>query len=216
MADPIKFSGNYEDKSTDTGFQYEFKCAKCDSGYRSKFQSFTAGTVTNVLNSANSLLGGIFGGAAQLSNDVRSATWQKAHDDAFIKATEELSNNFTQCPRCNDWVCNEKCWNKNKGLCKKCSPDLGVEMAAAQSSKSVEEVWAHAAMAEEDKKLGTEYWREGIRATCPNCNAPIAQNSKFCPDCGADVKPKAICPACQAKYKPGSKFCPDCGVKLTP
>ena len=27
------------------------------------------------------------------------------------------------------------------------------QMAAAQASKSVEEVWAHAAMAEEDKKL---------------------------------------------------------------
>jgi predicted amidophosphoribosyltransferase len=79
------------------------------------------------------------------------------------------------------WVCRKGCWNKNKGLCKECAPDLGVEMAAAQASKSVEEVWAHAAMAEEDKKLGTEVWREGIQASCPNCEAPLASNAKILP-----------------------------------
>ena len=38
-----------------------------------------------------------------------------------------------------------------KGLCKHCAPDLGVEMSAAQSSRSVEEIWRHAAMSAEDK-----------------------------------------------------------------
>ena len=38
-------------------------------------------------------------------------------------------------------------------------------MSAAQASRSVEEVWAHAAMAEEDKKLAQGNWRETIRAS---------------------------------------------------
>lgn len=89
-----------------------------------------------------------------------------------------------------------------------------MEMAAAQASKSVEEVWAHAAMAEEDKKLATEYWRENIRASCPNCEAPLASNAKFCPECGAPLKVRENCPACGSKVTPGSKFCPECGTKL--
>ena len=52
------------------------------------------------------------------------------------------------------------CWNDKKGLCKKCAPDLGVEMDAAQASRSVEEVWAHAKMSEEDKHFTETDWRE--------------------------------------------------------
>ena len=94
------------------------------------------------------------------------------------------------------------------------SDDLGVEMSAAQASRSVEEVWAHAAMAEEDKHLGEENWRETIRATCPNCEAPLASNAKFCPECGTKLK-NAVrrCPHCEAKLPPGAKFCPECGEK---
>ena len=88
-------------------------------------------------------------------------------------------------------------------------------MAAAQASRSVEEVWAHAAMAEEDKKLGTEYWREGITATCPKCEAPLAANAKFCPECGANLKQKELCSKCGAKLLPNAKFCGECGEKVS-
>jgi predicted amidophosphoribosyltransferase len=87
-------------------------------------------------------------------------------------------------------------------------------MAAAQSSKSVEEVWAHAAMAEEDKKLDTKNWRENIRATCPECEAPLQTNAKFCPECGAQLKVSNECSGCGIKLSPGTKFCPECGQKV--
>lgn len=63
-------------------------------------------------------------------------------------------------------------------------------MAAAQSSRTVEEVWAHSKMAEEDREvLKEESWREGVRATCPQCNAPLADPEvKFCPQCGTKVQ----------------------------
>jgi len=81
-------------------------------------------------------------------------------------------------------MCREERWNEKKGLCKQCAPDLGVEMAAAQADKSVEEVWAHAKMAEEDKHLTEADWREGITASCPSCGAPQATNARFCAHCG--------------------------------
>ena len=100
------------------------------------------------------------------------------------------------------------------GLCKECAPDLGVEMAAAQASRSVEEVWAHAKMAEEDKKLGEENWRKGIRAACPKCEKPLAKPSKFCPECGAAINSDGKCAKCGAKLEPNAKFCPECGTKI--
>jgi len=87
-------------------------------------------------------------------------------------------------------------------------------MAAAQASRTVEEIWAHSKMAEEDRSmLKDESWREGVRATCPNCNAPLAKNAKFCPECGASIKAEKFCTNCGAKLEAGAKFCADCGTK---
>jgi hypothetical protein len=209
VADKIQFVRNYSDLSTNKGFQFEFYCDRCGSGFRTRFKPSVTGTVTGVLDAAGSLLGGLFSRAADVSERVRSVSWEKAHDEAFVAAAEELRPDFVQCPRCSSWVCRSGCWNNKKGLCKECAPDLGVEMAAAQASKSVEEVWAHAAMAEEDKKLATEYWRETIRASCPQCEAPLSSNAKFCPECGAPLKVRENCPACGTKLTPGENYWTD-------
>ncbi|MCC7355679.1 MAG: zinc-ribbon domain-containing protein [Anaerolineae bacterium] len=214
MTTEIEFVSNYRDLSTERGFQFEFTCNRCGTGYRTPFKASALGTATSVLDAANSLLGGIFSSAANISERVRSAAWQKAHDEAFAAASAEIKPSFVQCPRCSSWVCRKSCWNTKRGLCKDCAPDLGVEMSAAQASRSVEEVWAHAAMAEEDKKLGKEQWRETIRATCPNCEAPLATNAKFCPECGTKLKTADKCAKCGAKLTPGAKFCPECGEKV--
>ncbi|MCX6054829.1 MAG: zinc ribbon domain-containing protein [Chloroflexi bacterium] len=214
MVEHLEFVNNYKELSTEQGFQFEFICNRCQSGYRTKFKPSITGKVANALEGASSIFGGVFGTIANVGERVRSAGWQKANDDAFVEAVEDIKPYFIQCPRCNSWVCREKCWNSKKGLCKACAPDLGVEMAAAQASKSVEEIWAHAAMAEEDKKLSTEYWREGIMATCPKCEAPLASNAKFCPECGASVKLIDKCPKCQTKLMPNAKFCAECGEKI--
>ena len=215
MVDEIEFVSNYNDLSTDSGFQFEFLCNRCSTGYRTPFKAWAVGTASSVLDAASGLFGGIFSSAANVGERVRSAAWQKAHDEAFESALENIRPNFIQCPRCSTWVCRKSCWNTKRGLCKECAPDLGVEMSAAQASRSVEEVWAHAAMAAEDKHLGEENWRETIRATCPNCEAPLAVNAKFCPECGAKLKGKNECAHCGATLTPNAKFCPECGEKVT-
>jgi hypothetical protein len=217
MAELIEFVSNYSDHSTDNGFQYEFNCNRCHSGYRTEFKPWGIATASNIADAAGSLLGGVLGNvfykAADMGNRAKSAQWEKAHDAALKDAITEIKPSFIQCPRCQSWVCREKCWNTKKGLCKGCAPDLGVEMAAAQASRSVEEVWAHAKMSEEDKKLSESDWREGIRATCPKCEAPLQTNTKFCPECGAKIKDKAFCAQCGAAMEAGAKFCPECGAK---
>lgn len=215
MSGKIEFTRNYSDQSTHQGFQFEFYCDRCGTGYRTRFKPSTLGRVTEALDTASGMLGGIFGRAADLSERARSAGWEKAHDDAFVEAMNELKPDFIQCPRCSSWVCKKSCWNNSKGLCKECAPDVAVEMAAAQASRTVEEVWAHSRMAEEDKeKLSEENWREGIMASCPECNAPLSDNkARFCQECGAKLQKEAFCTECGSKIDPGAKFCGECGTR---
>lgn len=213
MAERIEFVRNYNDLSTDEGFQFEFHCDRCGSGYRTEFQGNAAGKVSNFLDAASSLLGGVFGSAANISNRVQDATYERAHDAAFRKAMDEISHDFVQCPKCLQWVCKEKCWSTKRGLCKECAPDMGVEMSAAQAARSREEVWAHAKMSEEDKKLAESNWRETIVASCPQCSKPLATNAKFCPECGYKLKEKVFCAECGAQVIANAKFCPECGAK---
>jgi membrane protease subunit (stomatin/prohibitin family) len=214
MSENIEFTRNYSDHSTDRGFQFEFFCDRCGTGYRTHFTPYAAGAVSSALGTASSLFGGLFNSAANVSEQVKSAGWQKAKDDAFIKAAQEIRPDFIQCPRCSTWVCKKSCWNNQRGLCKKCAPDMGVEMAAAQASRTVEEIWAHSKVAEDDRAmLKDENWRAGVRATCPNCNAPLEKNVKFCPECGAAIKAEKFCVNCGAKLAAGAKFCAECGTK---
>ena len=214
MVEHLEFANNYRDLSTEQGFQYEFLCDRCGSGYRTTFKPSITGKISTALDTASNLFGGILGKAANLGDRVHSATWERAHDESFSEAVSEIKPYFIQCPRCNAWVCRQKCWNTKKGLCKECAPDLGVEMSAAQASHSVQEIWAHAAMAEEDKKLAEGNWNDTIRATCPQCNEPLTTNAKFCPSCGAKVKFDDKCAKCGAKLQPGAKFCGECGTKV--
>jgi DNA-directed RNA polymerase subunit M/transcription elongation factor TFIIS len=214
MTERIEFTRNYSDLCTDQGYQFEFFCDRCCNGVRTTFKPSVTGKVTGAMNAASSLFGGVFGKAADLSERVRSAGWQKERDEAFAAAAVELRGEFVQCPRCSSWMCRKKCWNSSKGLCKNCAPDSGVEMAAAQASRTTEEIWAHSKMAEEDREMLQEKsWREGIRANCPKCEAPLGSNVKFCPECGAKVQQASHCAECGAKLKEGAKFCAECGTR---
>lgn len=214
MSEKIEFGKNYSDLSTNKGFQFEFFCDRCHGSHRTEFHASITGNVSSFLNIANTFVGGLFGKAADVSEKVRSAGWEKEHDEAFLKAVKEIQPEFIQCPRCMSWVCRKGCWNLKKGLCKQCAPDLGVEMAAAQASRSVEEVWAHAKMADEDKILSEDNWKDAIKATCPKCEKPLPSKVKFCPECGEKINISLTCNKCGSKITPETKFCPECGNKV--
>ncbi|PWB53474.1 MAG: zinc ribbon domain-containing protein [Anaerolineales bacterium] len=215
MSERIEFTRNYEDLSTNQGFQYEFKCDRCGTGYRTRFQPSVLGTAASALSTASNIFGGFLNSLSNAGENMRSASWEKAHDEAFLKAVEEIKPDFIQCPRCTSWVCKKTCWNEKRGLCKQCAPDLGVEMAAAQASRTTEEIWAHSKVAEEDlAMMKEEAWREGVRATCPSCGKPLPGKTKFCPECGAEVLADIKCAQCGAKLAANAKFCPECGAKV--
>lgn len=49
---------------------------------------------------------------------------------------------------------------------------------------------------------------------CSNCQARVAQGSKFCPSCGIRFGEGKACPNCQAPMPAEAKFCPQCGNKV--
>ncbi len=207
----IQFVRNYSDLSTDRGFQFEFYCDRCGSGHRTTFQASKTGLLTEALDVAGGLLGGVLGRAADVSERVHSAAWERAHDAAFAKAVEEARPHFRQCPRCTQWVCVALCWNETRGLCKECAPDLAVEMSAMQAEAAVEAAREHVQVAESEQVSETDF-QEVIRATCPQCGQPVS-GGKFCAHCGAPLSADKFCVACGTKIPAGAKFCPECGSK---
>lgn len=211
--DQIEFTNNYNDHSTDRGFQFEFQCNRCGNGYRTQFQPWTMGTVSGALDAASSLFGGVLGQAAEMGERMRSATWQKARDDAFVQAAGQIKPSFIQCPRCSSWVCQKNCWNQARGLCKNCAPDLAVEISAQQSAQAMDKIHTEIGADSDDSAVIGSVGSAKVKASCPSCNAPLAANAKFCPECGYKLQDKKFCAECGAALTPGAKFCPECGTK---
>ncbi len=126
MNGKIEFVSIYSDLSTEKGFQFEFSCDRCSTGFRTRFRSWTAGSGSGLLDAAGSLLGGAFDPTTDLGERARTAGWQKSHDDAFQESVQEIRTQFMQCPKCSQWVCRRACWSSRHGLCKDCAPEPGV------------------------------------------------------------------------------------------
>jgi hypothetical protein len=205
----IQFVRNYDDLSTDKGYQYKFHCDKCGNGYLSAFQASLVGTAGSLLRAAGDLFGGVFGSAGNSAYEIQRAVGGPAHDAALRAAVAEVKPNFTQCVRCGNWVCNEVCWNSKRGLCTACAPKTEVEIAAAQSDAQIEQIREKVRTKDQTKDLDLD--REMV-ARCPKCKAETA-GGKFCPECGGSLAPKDACGGCGAKLAPGARFCPECGQK---
>jgi hypothetical protein len=50
---------------------------------------------------------------------------------------------------------------------------------------------------------------------CPNCGAQIADDSRFCAECGKEVAQGTVCPHCGENISEGDAFCQNCGKKPT-
>ena len=204
----IQFTRNYRDLSTDAGFQFEFYCDRCGNGYQTEFQASALGTVTSALDAASHLFGGVFGGAANAARNVRSAGWEKAHDNAFNESVEAARPHFHKCKRCGHWV-DEDCWNRTRNLCKDCAPDLQEEYSSIQAEAAVQDAREKA---NEVDYVAADQFKQAIVASCPHCGANVS-GGKFCPECGKPLAAEKFCKNCGAKMDAGARFCAECGTK---
>lgn len=215
------FTRNYEDNSTEAGFQFTFYCDICHDGYKTKFieaQTYKkAGLFRNVARGVSigaSLLGrhnlgyNLERGSDILSErfEGMSPEWQREHDAAFQIAQNEAKDHFFRCQKCRQWVC-ESDWNEQEGLCVECAPRMSVEVVAAKAEKMAAEI--------REKASETQVFTgkiESRQTFCPECGKPVSEG-KFCTNCGANLSLNK-CPKCGAKNQPGTRFCGECGTRI--
>lgn len=208
---PIEFTGNYQDLSTDLGFQFKFFCERCQNGYMSSYERNAIGTGGALLRGAASLFGGMFGKVADASYDVNRAVGGPAHDAALKRAVEEIRPLFKQCRHCGQWRCSQVCWNEQAGMCKLCAP-ISEEVEARVRAQHVETQVTNDLFLEENQRMSQKGTLAA--AACAHCGAKTL-GKKFCPACGKPTGAEAnICPQCQARSAPGAKFCGECGTAL--
>jgi hypothetical protein len=205
MAGFTPFTNNYTDLSDENGYQFEFRCDICGSGYRSAFIRSNLGTVGNLLSGASSIVGGFFNSAANAADRVKEITDRGARDEALEKAANEIMPLFTRCPRCNNWV-DETCWNEARGLCVSCAPKLAAEMEAERASVEIEQM--RQAMQQETVFSGDTSARSTV---CTSCGKPVG-SEKFCSNCGTPTG-QGTCAQCGAELPAGARFCGNCGTR---
>ena len=97
------FTRNYQDNSTEAGFQFTFYCDICNDGFKSSFiesATYKKGKLFRGIGRGASAIGGLIGGGisrlgygADRATDIlserfegRSPEWQKEHEKAFEMA----------------------------------------------------------------------------------------------------------------------------------
>lgn len=212
MAEAVEFTGNYEDLSTDVGFQFKFICERCGNGYMSSYQQNKLGVAGGLLRGVSNFAGAAFGRGADSAYEVQRAIGGKQHDGALRKAVTEIRPLFKQCRNCGNWLCEQVCWNPTANMCKACAP-VAEEIETRVRAQFVETQVNNDQFLEENIRM-SEKGKE-VAEKCANCGA-ATMGKKFCPSCGkpADVAAAPFCTSCGARSAPGAKFCGECGGKL--
>jgi Double zinc ribbon len=216
VSNMVPFTNNYTDMSTREGYQFEFHCMRCGNGYASTFQHSVTGFGGRLLRMGGDLLGGDIGQkAAQVGWDaewMRDGVRGSTRDRALAKAAEEMQVHFNQCHRCGQWVCEQICWNGERGVCTSCAPRLDQEIAGMQAQAQVEQL--HQKIQAVDWTRGVNY-RDASVGLCPSCQQETG-GGKFCQSCGtsllaAPAPTRRFCGNCGTAVNPGAAFCAECG-----
>jgi len=217
----IQFVQNYEDLSTDKGFQFKFYCDKCGNGHMTHFQTSAIGMAESALQIAGSIFGGVIERVGYSAYDVQRAVGGKAHDSALEAAIQEGKQHFHQCSRCGKWVCPDVCWNAKAGQCEECAPNFEEQLASAHAQAKAEAARQQLfEKAQQQNYVGNIDMGAGAYVPAP---APYQAPPYLAPPPAPPAAPPAglpggpavaagdRCTGCGAAVG-ASKFCPQCGV----
>jgi hypothetical protein len=144
MPEAMPFAATVVDHSTTGGFQFEFRCLRCGTGYTSHVHALSA-LAANAGGTALKKVGGFLGKRAgkefekvggflgsQAGKEVEKvgdyvgdraadAVKDETKDRAFQAAVHEVAPQFIRCPGCRRWMCRPRCFNAAAGLCPDCA-----------------------------------------------------------------------------------------------
>lgn len=183
MKDTSDFVKKFDDLSKDTGFQFVFHCDSCNKGYRSAFDQFNYGTVSDIADKVGEFLGGVAEGLADIGQGIEDKAYDSEHAKALERAVKKVKPDFMKCPECNQWVCKADCWNSDAKKCSSCS---GETAQARQTSSGA--------------------------LLCSACGHRSDSGDTFCSECGSELVDKpSFCSQCGNPVESDDKFCPGCG-----
>ena len=206
----IEFTDNYEDLSTQSGYQFKFVCEKCGNGYMSSWKASKTGMAGGLLGGRAPCWGAFW--AARRRGPTNCGIYVgggPAHDNALKEAVAEIRPLFVQCRRCGQWVCRDICWNDDRGLCTSCAPVAEREIGALQAQFTVEQ--AEVKLREQDLTAGLNLASSAV-VLCPSCGVEN-DGGKFCSECGGSLLPRSECRRVRGtEFKAGApSFCPESG-----
>ena len=214
MSGMVFFTDNYQDRSTNDGYQFEFYCKRCGTGYSSSFQHSLTGFGGRLLRLGGDMIGGNIGETARTlgwdAEWTRDGVRGSTRDKALAKAVEEMNPYFHQCHRCGQWACGQICWNDERGMCVTCAPKLDQEIAGMQAAAQVRQL--NTKIQQQDLTGGINY-RDTATAMCPTCHGESG-GGKFCQHCGGSLAAAGAdrhCTTCGTALGT-ARFCGECGT----
>jgi hypothetical protein len=109
-------------------------------------------------------------------------------------------------------VCEQICWNGERGLCTTCAPKLDQEIAGMQAAAQVDQLNQKIQQVDWTKDVN---YRDEAVGRCPSC-AQETGGGKFCQHCGtalaaAPPTTRKFCTNCGSALG-GGMFCSECGT----
>jgi len=221
----------YDDHS-DQGrgyFQFSFRCPECNYEVMTCTQRSTTATATRAMDLGVGLLRGFWGRAAEQGEEMFGARWEKEHDQALVKAWDEIKQEFRYCGQCKRTVC-FRCWNPQINMCNSCAPDLKSDAVHFQHQLTVEEQRKQIEQNYQAPKFNTgavasavtpdmvmpPQGRPGAQEQMPPAQGmpPQAPSAATIAGFSTPGYPQQVaCPSCHQPGIPG-KFCQNCGTQL--
>lgn len=220
-------------------FAFRFCCQHCGWAVETTPLRSSVKTATNLMDIGVGLLGGFWGRAAEMGEQMYGSKWHTEQAAALQKAWAEVQQKFHFCSKCTNTVC-DRCFNLKVNLCTNCAPDLKADAASFQHELNVE---AQRRQIEQNYHTPTfntnivpsavtddmvvQPPQEQLRLAQP----PVPQHPQqvTAPSLAAQSQPltsasiagfstpgypqSVACPTCRRMGPPG-KFCQDCGMKL--
>lgn len=120
MLEAKDFTNNFNDLTTEKGFQFEFCCDRCGNCERSQFKGSALAAGSSLLDHAANFFGGLFATAREVAVNARNESWKGDREKAFLDAIEEMRPKFKRCAQCERYVCLD-CWDATTDMCLDCA-----------------------------------------------------------------------------------------------
>lgn len=208
----------YVDRSKSTGFQFEFFCDRCDTGYKTPFRIHALGVVTSLWEATETKSEKEKAKELDfntLKKEVSKFLFKgKAWIEAYTEAMEEAQKYFKHCTHCSRWVCPKTCYNENAAMCLMCKPYTEKEKAEL-AAKEAAEAKRKQSFFRTEQAPAKQPEPKDTHVDCPHCGQRNPE-SVFCADCGGRIIQDVFCTGCGSKWSTRNKmkFCPRCGEEM--